>query len=90
MDAIAEAVDRPLQYVPKTLRAHPSIAGAHGEGRSVWTLPRRGAVKSYLEGVEVLAEAAWRHAGREGPLPDLPDSDEDEVFIPGWDDADDE
>jgi hypothetical protein len=90
VDVIAEAVDRPMQFVPRSLRAHASVAEAHAEGRSVWTLPRRGAVKSYLEGVEVLAEAAWRHAGREGPLPDLPDSDEDEVFIPGWDDADDE
>ncbi len=43
-----------------------------------------------MEGVEVLAEAAWSHAGREGPLPELDDGDDDEVFIPGWDDADDE
>jgi hypothetical protein len=90
VDVIAEAVDRPVQYAPRTLRAHPSVAEAHAEGRSVWTLSQRGAVKSYLDGVEVLADAAWRHADREGPLPDLPDSDEDEVFIPGWDDADDE
>ena len=90
VDVIAEAVDRPMQFVPRSLRAHASVAEAHAEGRSVWTLPRRGAVKSYLEGVEVLAEAAWRHAGREEALPDLPDSDEDQVFIPGWDDADDE
>ncbi len=90
VDVISEAVDRPMQFVPRSLRAHASVAEAHAEGRSVWTLPRRGAVKSYLEGVEVLAEAVWRHADREGALPELPDSDEDEVFIPGWDDADDE
>ena len=90
VEVIAEAADRPVQYAPKTLRAHPSVADSHAEGRSVWTLARRGAVKSYLDGVEVLADAAWRHAGREGALPELPDDDEDEVFIPGWDDADDE
>ncbi len=87
---IGEAVDRPIQYVPRTMRAHPSIAEAHAQGRSVWGLPRRGAVRSYLEGVEALAEAAWRHAGREGPIPDPPGSGSAEAFIPGWDDADDE
>jgi hypothetical protein len=90
VDVFSEAVDRPMRFVPKTLRAHPSVAEAHAEGRSVWRLSRRGAVKSYLDGVEALAEAAWRHAGGEGPLHDLPESDDDDVFIPGWDDAVDE
>jgi hypothetical protein len=90
VDVIARAVDRPMQYVPRTLRPHRAVAEAHAEGRSVWTLPRRGAVKSYLEGVDVLAEAAWRHAGGEGPIPDPPGSGSAEAFIPGWDDADDE
>jgi len=90
VDVIAEAVDRPMQYVPRTLRAHSSIAEAHAEGRSVWTLARRGAVESYLEGVEVLAEAAWRHAGGAGSIPEPPRSGSGEAFIPGWDDADDE
>jgi len=90
VDVIAEAVDRPMQYVPRTLRAHASVVQAHAEGRSVWGLPRRGAVKSYLEGIEALAEAAWRHAGGEGPLPDPPGTGFVEAFIPGWDDADDE
>jgi hypothetical protein len=90
VEVISEAIGRDVQFVPHSLMAHASVAEAHAQGRSVWTLPRRGAVRSYVEGVDALAEAAWRHAGGQGPMPELPESGADEAFIPGWDDADDE
>ena len=90
VEAVSEAFGRDLQFVPESLSPSSAIAGAHAEGRSVWSLPRRGAVKAYLEGIEVLADAVWRHAGEVGPLPPPPPSGSVETFIAGWDDADEE
>ncbi len=87
---IGEALGRPLRYVPHSLSPSSAIAGAHAQGRSVWSLARRGAVKGYLDGIELLAEAAWSHAGEMGEMPDAPSSGAVETFIPGWDDDDDE
>ncbi len=90
VNAVGQALDRDLQFVTAPLSPSSAIAGAHAEGRSVWSLPRRGAVKAYLEGIEVLAAAAWDHAGEVGALPPAPPSGSVEAFIPGWDDDDDE
>lgn len=90
-DVIAQALGRPdVQFVPDPLGASPAIAEAHAAGRSVWSIPRRGAAKVYLEGIEVLAVEAWRHAGATRPLPPPPPSGAFEAFIPGWDDADED
>lgn len=87
-DVIARALGRSdVQFVTSPLGASPAIAEAHAAGRTVWSIPRRGAAKAYLEGIEVLAVAAWRHAGRADPLPPPPPSGAVEAFIPGWDDA---
>ena len=90
VEAVSEALGRDVQYVPEALPAASSIAEAHAAGRTVWSLPRRGAVKAYLDGIEVLAEAAWRHAGATRPLPDAPPSGAVDAWIPGWDNAGDD
>jgi len=64
--------------------------GVLRSSRSAWSLARRGAVRSYLEGVDALAGAAWRHAGIEGAMPELPEVEPEDAFIAGWDDADEE
>ena len=87
---IEEALDRDIEFVPDPLPSAHAIAEAHAAGRSVWSIPRRGAVRAYLEGIEVLAGAAWRHAGSSRPLPPTPPSGAVEAFIPGWDDDSDE
>lgn len=87
-ERIATAVGRPgIRYVPAPLPPSAAVAQAHAEGRSVWSLPRRGATKAYLEGIEALAGAAWRFAGRPDPMPAAPPSGAIEPFIAGWDDA---
>ena len=88
--AIREALDREVEFVTEPLPSASTVAEAHAAGRSVWSLPRRGATKAYLEGIEVLAGAAWQLAGTGRPLPPTPPSGTVEAFIPGWDDAGDE
>ena len=88
--AIREALGREVEFVTEPLPSASAVAEAHAAGRSVWSLPRRGATKAYLEGIEVLADAAWQLAGTSRPLPPTPPSGAVEAFIPGWDDASDE
>jgi cellulose biosynthesis protein BcsQ len=90
VDVIEEALDREVEFAPDPLPSARAIAEAHAAGRSVWSIPRRGAARAYLEGIEVLANAAWQHAGASRPLPPTPPSGAVEAFIPGWDDASDE
>lgn len=84
---IADALGRHVQYAPAPLPPSSAVAEAHAAGRSVWCLPRRGRTKTYLEGIEVLAEVAWRHARKSDPLPPPPPFAAAEAFIAGWDDA---
>lgn len=90
VERIVQAVGRRgFRYLPTPLPPSDAIARAHAEGRSVWSLARRGAVKSFLEGIEAVASIAWRHVGRSGDPPPAPPSGSVETFIPGWDDDDD-
>ncbi len=90
VNMIEEALGRYIEFAPDPLPPARTIAQAHAAGRSVWSIPRRGAARDYLEGIEVLAGAAWRHAGGSSPLPAAPPSGAPETFIPDWDDDGDE
>ncbi|MFH1475376.1 MAG: hypothetical protein ABIG85_05900 [Chloroflexota bacterium] len=90
VEVIEKALGRDVEFATDPLPSASAIAEAHAAGRSVWSIPRRGAVRAYLEGIEVLAGAAWQFAGTSRPLPPTPPSGAVEAFIPGWDDAGDE
>ena len=90
VEVIEKALGRDVEFATDPLPSARAISEAHAAGRSAWSIPRRGAVRAYLEGIEVLAGAAWRHAGSSRPLPPTPPSGAVEAFIPGWDDDSDE
>jgi len=86
VELIEDALGREVEYASSPLPPASAVAEAHASGRSVWSIPRRGATRAYLQGIEVLANAAWLHTGASRTLPPAPPSGAVEAFIPGWDD----
>lgn len=85
--AIGEAADRKVRFLSQPLPRSTPVAEAHNEGRSVWSLPRRGCTMEFLTGIEALAGVAWGRLGRSGAIPPMPPPAAS-VFVPGWDDED--
>lgn len=85
---ISEASNRSesLAYLPDPLPRTTEVREALNRGRSVWTLPRRGATLDFLCGVESLAGLAWERARPGTSLPPLAVAAAAQVHIRGWDD----
>lgn len=83
---IEEALGRTLYYIGQPLPRHPRIAEAHNEGRSVWTLPRRGDVRLFLSNINTLAECAWERFLPGRHMPAVPPATASGPYVPGWDD----
>lgn len=86
-DAICQAVDRPVLYLPDPLPQSKPVKTAHDDGRSVWSLPRRGTTLEFLNGLETLASTFWKGFHSDS-LPDMPRRRTSGVYVPGWDDDD--
>lgn len=86
VSAIEEASGKEVDFYPHPLPPVPAIKAAHEESRSVWTLPRQGGVRPFLDCTETLARLMWmRFHPDDEPLPKMASAPT--VYIPGWDDA---
>lgn len=85
--AIEQASGRSLQFLSKPLPRAAPVERAHNEGRSVWTLPRRGCTWEFLDAVDTLASSLWARALPKQPWPAMPPL-KATAYVPGWDDAD--
>ena len=74
-------------YLPGPLPRTDEVREALNRGQSVWTLPRRGSTREFIQGVESLAGAAWGRIRPDTTLPPLAVSAASAVHIPGWDDG---
>ena len=72
-------------YLPAPLPRTDEVREALNRGQSVWTLPRRGPTREFIQGVESLAGAAWARIKPGTTLPLLAASAASAVHIPGWD-----
>jgi hypothetical protein len=72
-------------YLPGPLPRTDEVREALNRGQSVWTLPRRGPTREFIQGVESLAGAAWARVRPGTTLPVLAASAASAVHIPGWD-----
>lgn len=87
VDDIEEAANiSDLRYLIDPIPQSKPIRQAHDEGRSVWTLPRRGNTKAFLDAVETLATLFWEKTFPGQQLPDLPRRQAAFVHVPGWSD----
>lgn len=84
--AIEVAVGRSMQHLDNPLPRSKRIAAAHDEGRSLWTLPRRGRVLEFLGGVESLAHESWSRVPTRGEWRAAPQPPTASIFVSGWDD----
>lgn len=75
-----------LLYLPGPLPRTNEVREALNRGQSVWTLPRRGATRNFLQGVESLAGLAWARIRPDTELPPLARTGTASVHIRGWDD----
>ena len=58
-EAISDALERPLTFLPAPLPKSALIEEAHNQGRSVWSLRRSGPTLAFLQGVNALAQMVW-------------------------------
>ena len=72
-------------YLPGPLPRTDEVREALNRGQSVWTLPRRGPTREFIQGVESLAGAAWARIRPDTTLPTLAAAAASAVHIPGWD-----
>ena len=72
-------------YLPGPLPRTDEVREALNRGQSVWTLPRRGPTREFIQGVESLSGAAWARIQPGKTLPLLAASTASVVHIPGWD-----
>lgn len=86
---IADASNRSerLVYLPDPLPRTGEVRDALNQGRSVWTLPRRGATLDFLRGVESLSGLAWARARPDSALPPLGPAAPPGIHIHGWEDG---
>ena len=90
-DAISTAAKRDVTWLKPTLPLATPIRDAHDEGRSVWALPRRGCTLECLNGFDILANHIWTTSlGRKSTWPPMPSLAKTSIYVPGWDQDDDE
>lgn len=75
-----------FSYLSDPLPRTDEVRDALNRGQSVWTLPRRGATREFLVGVESLAGIAWARFRPDSALPPLAPAAAGPVQIRGWDD----
>ncbi len=73
-------------YLPGPLPRTDEVREALNRGQSVWTLPRRGPTREFIQGVESLGGAVWARIRPGTTLPLLAASAASAVHIRGWDD----
>jgi hypothetical protein len=73
-------------YLPGPLPRTAEVREALNRGQSVWTLPRRGPTREFLQGLESLAGVAWARTRGDSTLPPLVANAASAVHIRGWDD----
>lgn len=88
VDAIEQALGRPVLYLPDALPRTKRIHRAHDEGRSVWSLRRTGRTVGFLSGIHSIAQLIWGRINPDQPCPPLPPSAAATPYVPGWDDED--
>jgi cellulose biosynthesis protein BcsQ len=85
-EAISDALERSLEFLPTPLPKSALVEQAHNLGRSVWTLQRSGSTLAFLQGVNSLAQMVWERFTPRRPwpaqLPPVPSA----AYVPGWDD----
>lgn len=86
VDSLERACGRPLEYLREPVPRSERIAEAHNAGQSVWTLPRQGPVRAFLEAVETLATLAYSRIPEAGVWTEPPPVTEP-VYVPGWGEA---
>lgn len=74
-------------YLPGPLPRADEVREALNRGQSVWTLPRRGPTREFIQGVESLAGVVWVRIRPGSTLPLLAASAASTVHIRGWDDG---
>ena len=74
-------------YLPGPLPRTNEVREALNRGQSVWTLPRRGPTREFLQGVESLAGVAWARIRPDTTLPPLAAAAASAVHIKDWDDG---
>jgi hypothetical protein len=87
--ALEKAADRAIRYLAEPLPKTKPIEAAHNQGRSVWTLPRRGRTKDFLQGIETLVLSFASSAFPKQPWPAMPPLASTQA-VAGWDDNDDD
>lgn len=82
---IFEVMEREVGFLETPLPADDAVKWAHKEGRSVWTLERRGKTRVFLSALEALTRLAWEHyfPGRSWSM--MPVLAEQSLFFEGWD-----
>jgi cellulose biosynthesis protein BcsQ len=90
VNAIEKAAGREVTWLKPTLPLATPIRDAHNDGRSVWTLPRRGCTLECLDGFDILAQHIWTSMGRKGAWPPMPSPAKSAVHVAGWDPDDHE
>lgn len=81
--AIEQAAGRDVAFYPHPLPRVPAIKAAHDEGRSVWTVPRQGGTRTFLDCMDTLAGLMWNELHPNVPMPKMPSAPT--VYVPGWD-----
>jgi len=76
-----------FSWLPGPLPRTGEVREALNRGQSVWTLPRRGPTREFLQGVESLAGVTWARVRPHTTLPPLAASSASAVHIRGWDDG---
>ncbi len=74
-----------FSYLSDPLPRTDEVRDALNRGQSVWSLPRRGPTREFLEGVESLAGVAWARIRPDTALPPLAQAAASSVHIRGWD-----
>ncbi len=75
-----------FSYLPGPLPRTDEVREALNQGQSVWTLPRRGRTREFIQGVESLAGVVWARVRPDTTLPPLAALAASAVHIRGWDD----
>lgn len=84
--AIEEASGRSMLYLPTPLPKAAPVSAAHDDGRSVWSLPRRGCTLEFLSGVDGLASMIWAKVSPKKSWPEMPSPGAASIHVAGWDD----